>query len=409
VTTAGFTIGLHDSWGTFAELFVRYPRPFARMKLTADETAIIIQMLSHKRDHRVNVEYLRANIEGLSRDKCYAALKRLAERGILDRKRLQDDKGVFTGMHYELLPPPEYLTIAKALAAGEDTADANPLPETQEMDKPPVSPPLPEIKEVDATCENTPEVEQNPSSDPLPDHPDMAHPDMAEPTQRESIKKEIKKEEEQDLSLSDRDARAPETENEEPDNSGTPPHGGHLLTARQILNAVVDRAVAAKLGTEQREHVIGLVADLLSAGWTSAALRVRLDGKVTTGAYDPYAIFCQYLKSLAAQTPQDITAPARDPWGTGSAQTPSQDDAGGAPGTRLLPDGSRDIRYSSCGGRDCTGGSGAGRGIGTYRRRIDPEDGSTKQYCDTLVPLRSGGGTTTCHPDARRRHGDAAA
>jgi hypothetical protein len=407
VTATGFTIGLHNSWTAFAELFVRYPRPFARMKLTANETAIIIQMLSHKPGYKVTVEYLRANIEGLSRDKCYAALKRLDERDILQRQRLHDnDTGKFTGMHYELMPPPEYRALAEAMQAAEAAADTNPLPESKETDKPDYDPPLPEIKEVETTSENAQQIEQNPSSDPFPHQPDTAQPDTAEPTQRESIKKEIK--EEENLSLSDRDARARETETEEPDNN-TPTHGGHLLTARQILNAVVDRAVAAKLGPEQREHVIGLVADLLSAGWTSAALRVRLDGKVTAAAYDPYAIFRQYLKSLAAQTPQDTTAPARDPWGTDSAQTPPQDDPGGAPGTRLLPDGSRDIRYSSCGGRDCTGGSGAGRGTGTFRRRINSDDGSTAEYCDTPVPLRGAGGTTTCHPDARRKRGDAAA
>jgi hypothetical protein len=406
VTTNGFTVGLHDSWSAFAKLFVRYPRPFARMKLTADETAIIIQMLSHKPGHRVNIAFLRENIEGLSRDKCYAAIKRLDERGILNRRRLQDGDGKFTGMHYELLPPPEYLVIAKALADADDDdhgpTDTTPLPGIQEMDEPRISPPLPEPQEMDPTSENTPETKQNPRSEPLPDQPYTAEPYTAGATQRESIKKEEKKQKE-DLSLqAPTPAPAPPAEPREsiePENNTA--HGGHVLAAQRILRDTVPAPVAAKLSDSQRNHVVSLVADLLATGWAGAHLRARLDGKVTAAAHTPYVILRDYLQGMAAETPQESQQGHGDPWGTNTASPGVHDDDEAAPGVRLLANGERQIRYSSCGARDCTGGSGAGRGIGTYRRRIDPETGSADERCSNPVTL-SDGRITTCHPDARR-------
>lgn len=405
MTNNGFTVGLHDSWGAFAKLFVRYPRPFARMKLTADETAIIIQMLSHKPGHRVNIAFLRENIEGLSRDKCYAAIKRLDERGILNRRRLKDGDGKFTGMHYELLPPPEYLAIAKALADADGDhgpGDANPLPDIQEMDEPRISPPLPDIQEVDFTSENTPKIEQNPRSEPFPDQPYTAQPYTADTTQRESIKKE-EEEQKEDLSLqAPTPPSAPRTEpRESSEPEGNTAHGGHVLAAQRILRDTVPGPVAAKLSDGQRNHIVSLVADLLATGWAGTQLRARLDGKVTTAAHTPYVILRDYLQGMAAETPQERHQGQGDPWGTSASPQGAHDDDEAAPGVRLLANGERQIRYSSCGARDCTGGSGAGRGIGTYRRRIDPETGSADERCGNRVTL-SDGRTTTCHPDAQR-------
>lgn len=184
-------------------------------------------------------------------------------------------------------------------------------------------------------------------------------------------------------------------------------HDGHLSAAWHLLRAVVPAAAATRMQEDQREDLVARVARAIANGWTSALLTPRLNGTVNENTEFPYGLLRKRLGEITHNNPPQ-TAVAATPKGWGTPPTTGATDdptavVEAAPGVRLLPDGTKQIRYRSCGDRHCTGGSGAGRGTGTYRRRIDPDTGAADEYCDNPVAL-SDGRMTTCHPDARKEH-----
>jgi hypothetical protein len=183
-------------------------------------------------------------------------------------------------------------------------------------------------------------------------------------------------------------------------------HDGHLTAAWHLLRSVVPSKAASRMEEGQRDDLVDRVARAIADGWSSALLTPRLHGTVNDNTDFPYALLRKRLKEItAAKPPSGPTEAPRDPWGT--PPTPGATDdptlfAEAAPGVRLLADGTRQVRYRSCGGRYCTGGSGStGSGAGTYRRRINPETGDATEYCDNPITL-SDSRMTTCHPDARK-------
>jgi hypothetical protein len=182
-------------------------------------------------------------------------------------------------------------------------------------------------------------------------------------------------------------------------------HDGHLTAAWHLLRAVVPGPAAARMQEDQRDDLVNRVARAIANGWTSALLTPRLNGTVNENTEFPYGLLRKRLTEItAAKAPSGPAEAPTAPWGTPPIPGATDDPtvvAEAAPGVRLLPDGTKHIRYRSCGDRYCTGGSGAGRGTGTYRRRINPDTGDATDYCDNPITL-SDGRMTTCHPDARK-------
>lgn len=185
-------------------------------------------------------------------------------------------------------------------------------------------------------------------------------------------------------------------------------HDGHRQAAWNLLRAVVPKEAATRMTDNQRDDLVARVAVAIAKGWGSALLVPHLNATVNERTEYPYALLRKRLEEVTKEPPQSAAASPADPWGHSSAPGSTTEATGfaeAAPGVRLLPDGSQQILYSSCGARDCTGGSGAGRGIGTYRRRIDPDTGAANNYCDNAVTLRDKR-ITTCHPEARKGQKD---
>jgi hypothetical protein len=182
-------------------------------------------------------------------------------------------------------------------------------------------------------------------------------------------------------------------------------HDGHLTAAWHLLRAVVPSKAAARMQEDQRDDLVNRVAQAIADGWTSQLLIPRLNGTVNDDTKWPYALMRDRITEVTAKAPQAAASAPGTTWAPPTT-TETKDDASGlpeiAPGVRLLPDGTRDVRYAPCWGRYCTGGSGGIRSNGgTDRRRIDDTTGFATEYCDTEITL-SDGRITTCHPDARK-------
>lgn len=183
-------------------------------------------------------------------------------------------------------------------------------------------------------------------------------------------------------------------------------HDGHLTAAWHLLRSVVPSKAATRMQEGQRDDLVNRVAQAIADGWTSSLLIPRLNGTVNDNTEFPYGLMRARLKEItAAKAPSGPAEAPTNPWGTPPTPGATDDPTAvveAAPGVRLLPDGTKQVRYRSCGGRYCTGGSGStGSGAGTYRRRINPETGDATDYCDNPITL-SDKRITTCHPDARK-------
>lgn len=114
----GFTLHLGDDWDILAKAHIRTPRPYARMGLKPEELGLITWLLSHKPGQPLSAAFA---AEGMSCsvDRINAICKRLEARDILHRHRDRDERGRLGDAIWELIPPPEFRELARALAAAE--------------------------------------------------------------------------------------------------------------------------------------------------------------------------------------------------------------------------------------------------------------------------------------------------
>lgn len=353
-----------------------------------------------------------AKLIGVDKEKSVTRyLKELENLGAItiERRRIG---GVQVRNHYLIhqSPPPGFdkpvtkrewldLHFPKDDTASERETTKHVVPSEGPQEQTPPQPPMSPPGDHTTTSEN----EENPSSACGPLQGAMWSPpgDIRGPLQG-TVNKIPEEQHTHTAREADDSTAAPEPDSSvcAPDEPEPEIHDGHQTAARNLLRSVVPAVTAARMTEDQRDHLIAEVAVAIANGWTTALLAPRLSGAVNDKTEWPYKLMCRRLSEVTSQAPQKAAAAAANAWGTPGSTDAASDPDGPveiAVGVRLLPDGTRQIRYRSCGGRDCTGGSGGMSG--TYRRRIDPDTGAATMPCTTTVTLPDGR-TTTCHPDA---------
>jgi hypothetical protein len=126
---SGFTLLLGGDWETLNRMHIRVPHPYARMTLKPEELGLVAWLLSHKPGQTLSAKFAAKGM-GCSVDRINAICKRLEARDVLHRHRARDERGRLGDAVWELIPPPEFRELARALAA----AQGDPEPENAVLD-----------------------------------------------------------------------------------------------------------------------------------------------------------------------------------------------------------------------------------------------------------------------------------
>lgn len=275
-TDRGFTVQLGADWEVLAKMHVRVPRPWARMGLKPEDLGFLTWLLSHKPNQPLSAKFAAQGLS-CSPDRVEAICKRLEARDILIRRRERDDAGRLRGAIWELIPPPEFRELARALAAAQGE-------------------PEPEFPGLASTSENIPsrEVKQQVNT----------NPEKTRSGKTRSGKSGTKIVQEKGNSgESTHHHRAVEPE--------VPSGGGVPRADLSVLQEVL-RSDAYEALTLDERHVLAVtVEQLLSTGWTTAAIRARKpDRRVNAGTTHPATHIGRALDTLAAEAAPGTTAPS---------------------------------------------------------------------------------------------------
>lgn len=123
-----FTVALGDDWDILAKMHVRIPLPWLRMGLKAEEIGVLAWLLSHKPGQPISARFA-AKALSCGEERIKRICVSLETRDILRRHRVRDDKGRLTNAVWELVPPPAFRDLARAL----DTID-DPEPQNDALD-----------------------------------------------------------------------------------------------------------------------------------------------------------------------------------------------------------------------------------------------------------------------------------
>lgn len=276
-TDRGFTVQLGADWEALAKMHVRVPRPWTRMGLKPEDLGFLTWLLSHKPNQPLSAKFAAQGLS-CSPDRIEAICKRLEARDILIRRRERDDAGRLRGAIWELVPPPEFRELARALAAVQGE-------------------PEPEFTGLDSTSENTPQVEVKPQVGTYPEKTRSGKTRSGKSGTKIVQGKGNSRE-------STHHHRAVEPE--------APSGGGVPRADLAVLQEVLRPDAYEALTLDERHSLAATVEQLLEAGWTTATVRARRpDRRVNAGTTHPATHIGRALDTLAAEAAQkSTTAPS---------------------------------------------------------------------------------------------------
>ncbi|ONK09225.1 hypothetical protein STBA_71620 [Streptomyces sp. MP131-18] len=274
-TDRGFTVQLGSDWEALAKMHVRVPRPWARMGLKPEDLGFLTWLLSHKPNQPLSARFAAQGLS-CSPDRIEAICKRLEARDILIRRRERDDAGRLRGAIWELIPPPEFRELARALAAAQGE-------------------PEPEFPGLDTTSENTAHAETKPQVG--------TYPEKTRSGKTRSGKSGTK--EVQGKGNSGERNTHPATVGD------LPPRGkqGPVCVdefrddADAAIRGAIDQEANLRLDRPDREVLVARITVLMQRGWTKEMVQSRLSGRTNSGTRRPDVILGRALDALEAEEP----------------------------------------------------------------------------------------------------------
>jgi hypothetical protein len=378
------------------EPFTMVPTVWAREGLHWEDMGFLFWARTHRKGFRFTEQFM-INATPGGRDKLRTILRRLEKAGKLDRRKDRGPDGRITGTTLIVLFPSIRTTGQRTekpsvdADQGERDASAGQTGSGFTVDGKPVNGQLPAETAERASKPSTEKPfvdadqgERDASAGRTSDGFSIAGSAVAgeSATKKEQLKG-IPSERKTTTTRGGAND-APAAGRTEPDGSGSSGISTeHTDEALVVLRAAVDPTAAARLTAAESTRLVDRVAALLAAGTSSRELRAQLAPVTSSSTTHPAARLTARLEEIAAGGENPLAAPARQ----------------ATAGVEIDSTGERHLKYRPCGARDCTGGTGDGRGSGRYRRRIDPHTGHTNELCNRLVATRDGQ-KVTCHPDA---------
>ncbi|PRY53521.1 hypothetical protein [Glycomyces artemisiae] len=283
---SGFTLLLGDDWETLNRMHIRVPHPYARMSLKPEELGLVTWLLSHKPGQPLSAKFAAKGLS-CSVDRINAICKRLEARDVLNRRRDRNELGQLGDAFWELIPPPEFRELARALAA----AGGSPEPENANLA---------------STSENTPVNEEKSQ--------------VGAKTEKTKIGKTKLGKSGPKVVQGKDNTRESHTH---PATAVDPPPAGDqapvcvkelLEDAHSVIRGAIDPEADLRLDRSDRDALAARITILLDAGWTYEMLKARLGGRTNAGTRRPDIVLGKAVTALETEEPPTGRADAGKNW-----------------------------------------------------------------------------------------------